>query len=190
MAHKNKQGSRKLYHRVGKVKNSCIEMKDIKIAIFSFFCVLAFCSCQNNNYSELIVGTWELDKGTSYVVRHNKREYFDEYGKNKGGNDKYYYRFSFSDASTRDVRGEEYFGPQPPKINQSKYHIDGDNIYIEGTRFHIVELNKTRMILEEYDDEEESHVEFHKINNDKPQQISNTQRFSLYESDPDLFDYD
>ena len=167
-------------------------MKDIKIAIFSFFCVLAFCSCQNNNYSELIVGTWELDKGTSYVVRHNKREYFDEYGKNKGGNDKYYYRFSFSDASTRDVRGEEYFGPQPPKINQSKYHIDGDNIYIEGTRFHIVELNKTRMILEEYD-EEESHVEFHKISNDKPQQTSsNNQQYtkSVYDLYPDFFKKD
>ena len=114
-------------------------MKEIKIAILLLFCVLAFCSCQNK-YSELIVGTWELDKGTSYVVRHNKREYFDEYGKNKEGNDKYYYRFSFSDASTRDVIGEECFDSQSPKINQSKYHIDGDNIYIEGARLHIVEL--------------------------------------------------
>lgn len=53
------------------------------------------------------MGTWELDKGTNNVVRHNKREYFDEYGKNKESNDKYYYRFSFSDARTRDVIGEE-----------------------------------------------------------------------------------
>ena len=83
-------------------------MKEIKIAIFSLFCVLVFCSCQNK-YSELIVGIWELDKGTNNVVRHNKREYFDEYGKNKESNDKYYYRFSFSDARTRDVIGEECF---------------------------------------------------------------------------------
>lgn len=143
-------------------------MKDIKIAIFSFFCVFAFCSCQNNNYSELIVGTWELDMGTSYEIRHGKRHYYDEEIKNPQDYANRYYRISFSDASTRDVRVDESLGD----VRYSKYHLDGEYIYTEGSRVHIVELNKKRMILEE-DDEEGLHFEFHKISNDKPQ-LTNT----------------
>jgi len=148
-------------------------MKEIKIAIFSLFCVLAFCSCQNN-YSELIVGTWELDMGTSYEIRHGKRHYYDEEIKNPQDYANRYYRISFSDASTRDVRVDESQGD----VRYSKYHLDGEYIYTEGSRVHIVELNKKRMIFEEEDDEG-LHYEFHKISNDNLQ-LNNQQQEPEY----------
>lgn len=139
-------------------------MKDIKIIVISFLCVLAFYSCQRD-YTKLIVGTWELDKEASYETRQDKRHYYDEQIKDSADYAKYYYKITFSDAATRDVT-VEYADTRNSKARQSKYHIEGDNIYIEGERIHIVELSKRKMILEGHDEDESAHSEFHKISND------------------------
>lgn len=139
-------------------------MKDIKIIVISFLCVLAFYSCQRD-YTKLIVGTWELDKEASYETRQDKRQYYDEQIKDSADYAKYYYKITFSDAATRDVT-VEYADTRNSKARQSKYHIEGDNIYIEGERIHIVELSKRKMILEGHDEDESTHSEFHKSSND------------------------
>lgn len=139
-------------------------MKGINKIIIAFLCVLAFCSCQRD-YTKLIVGTWELDKEASYETRQGKRHYYDEQIKNPDEGTKYHHRISFSDASTRDVR-VEIDDPHHPETKQSKYHIEGNNVYIDGERLNIVELNKRKMIIEGHDEDESVHSEFHKISND------------------------
>ena len=52
-------------------------MKNGRILLLSLLCVLAFSSCKKD-YSEFIVGTWELDKENSYEISNNKRHYYDD----------------------------------------------------------------------------------------------------------------
>lgn len=102
---------------------------------------LLFCSC-NRNYSELIVGTWQVDKSVSYYIENGKRIYADDIRKN----DEKILLFAFyEDGQCKTSDGDV-----------SRYHIDGDHVYIDGESLRILKLNNKKMVL----DNDSYHCEF------------------------------
>lgn len=108
-------------------------MKAIKIIALSMLCALAFSSCKKN-YSELIVGTWQVDKSVSYYVHNGKRIYLDDIRKNDG---KIILIAFYEDGQCKTSDGDV-----------ARYHIDGDQVYIDGEGVRILKLNNKRMVLE------------------------------------------
>lgn len=118
------------------------------IRIFALLVLtLMFCSC-NRNYSELIVGTWQVDKSVSYYVRNDKRIYLDEIRKNDG---KIILIAFYEDGQCKTSDGDV-----------GRYHIDGNHVYIDGECARILKLNNKKMILENDDFHAEFDVYYYK----------------------------
>lgn len=123
-------------------------MKAIKIIALSMLCALAFSSCQRN-YSELIVGTWQVDKSVSYRICNGKRIYSDDVREN----DRKTILIAFyEDGQYKTSDGEV-----------ARYHIDGDYIYNNGEGLKIIKLNNKRMVLESGD----SHGDYYHVELDR-----------------------
>lgn len=112
-------------------------------------CTLAFSSCQKN-YEKLIEGSWLVNVDKSYYVNDGNRNYF---GDAKNGAP--FIRIQFE-------KGVFYMDDGQKRVDDGKYHIDKDVIYIKGDGAQISTMNNTTLVLESA----EVHIELDRINYD------------------------
>lgn len=136
-----------------------IKMKAIKFFALSIFCILSLCSCQKN-YEKLAVGKWEMDTDASYEERDGKRHYANDYYK---GERVKKCVVTFADGILEINNEKEGGSSSNVETKTGKYHFDKDYFYVDGAAIHIIKLNGSRMVIEQSNDDELSHVELNRI---------------------------
>lgn len=134
-------------------------MKVFRLIALSIICVLAFCSCQKN-YAELAQGKWEMDTDASYEEREGKRHYANDYYK---GERVKKCVVTFADGILEINNEKEGGSSSNVETKTGKYHFDKDYFYVDGAAIHIIKLNGSRMVIEQSNDDELSHVELNRI---------------------------